>query len=263
MKIVGIQFDFEDQLIYYNTNQLDVKKNITVIAETDKGLEFGKVVTDMHPIDIEKLNEKPKKIIRIASKKDYLNFKGNKKLEQEALKTCKKLVSKYHLDMHILDVHVTFEKEQIIFHFTADNRIDFRDLAKELASIYKTRIELRQIGVRDKAKKVCGIGSCGQKLCCSRFLKDFESVSISMAKNQNLSLNPNKINGVCGRLLCCLTYENECYSAYKKKLPNVGQTVTIEEGTGQVTSIDILNQTYYVEIPHKGNIKVSVKDGSA
>ena len=255
-EIVGVKIDSEENMKYFDTNQIHVKKNITVIVETDKGTEFGKIVTDPHPIDASKLKESLQKIIRIASKKDYMNYKNNKKKALEALKTCKDIVHKKELDMNVIDAFYTFDKDQLLFHFTADNRVDFRDLARELASIYRTRIELRQIGVRDKAKKVCGFGVCGQKLCCSRFLNEFTSVSISMAKNQNLSLNPTKINGVCGRLLCCLKYEDDVYKEYKKEIPDVGATVEIKEGKGKVTSIDILAQKYTVDIPNVGLVEV-------
>ncbi len=255
-EIVGVMIDSEEKMKYFDTNQMNVKKNITVIVDTDKGLEFGKIVTDSHPVDASKLKEPLKKIIRIASKKDYINYKNNKKKAAEAYRKCKEIVRKKGLDMNVIDAFYTFDQSQLLFHFTADNRVDFRDLARELASIYKTRIELRQIGVRDKAKKVCGFGVCGQKLCCSRFLNEFTSVSISMAKNQNLSLNPTKINGVCGRLLCCLKYEDDVYKEYKKELPNVGATVEIKEGKGKVTNVDILSQTYTVDVPNVGPVEV-------
>ena len=158
--------------------------------------------------------------------------------------------------MNIIDASFTLDQSQLLFSFYSDNRVDFRDLARDLAAIYKTRIELHQIGVRDKAKKVGGVGICGQKLCCSRFINEFDSVSISMAKNQNLSLNPNKINGVCGRLLCCLKYENCCYKELKKKLPQVGQVVELESGKGKVVSVDVLKQSYEIENMNKEIIKI-------
>lgn len=255
-EIIGVTIDSEDKIIYFDTNQLNLKKNITVIVETDKGLEFGKITTEKHPVDSTKLKDPLYKVIRIATKKDYFNYKNNKKKAEEAFKLCKDLVKKHGLNMNIIDASYSFEREQLLFHFTADSRVDFRDLARELASIYKTRIELRQIGVRDKAKKVCGYGSCGQKLCCSRFLNDFSSVSISMAKNQNLSLNPTKINGVCGRLLCCLKYEDDVYKEYKKGLPELGRIVEIAEGKGKVIDVDILNRKYKVDIPNVGVVEV-------
>lgn len=261
-KIVGINFQENDDIIYFYTNEVKVKKNLTVVVETEKGLEFGKVVTDIHSIDEKNLKNKLGKIIRIATKKDYINYKENKKIEESALIKCKELVNKLDLDMNIIDVHYTFDRNQLIFEFYSDTRVDFRELAKNLAFIYKTRIELHQIGVRDKAKKVGGCGQCGQTLCCSRFLKEFNSVSISMAKNQNLSLNPNKINGVCGRLLCCLNYENDCYKECQKKVPKVGETVKIEGQSGQVVSVDILNGKYKVQCNNK-IIEVDTINGSS
>lgn len=255
-EIVGVLIDSEDKMTYFETNQLNLKKNITVIVETDKGLEFGKIVTDPHPIDSTKLKEPLYKIIRIATKKDYFNYKNNKKKANEALQTCKELVKQFGLNMNVIDASYSFDRDQLLFHFTADNRVDFRDLARELASVYKTRIELRQIGVRDKAKKVCGYGSCGQELCCSRFLNEFSAVSISMAKNQNISLNPTKINGVCGRLLCCLKYEDDIYKEYKKGLPELGKMVEMKEGKGKVIDIDILKRKYKVDIPNVGIVEV-------
>ncbi len=255
-EIVEVKIDTEEKLVCCDTNQMHLKKNITVIVQMEKGIAFGKVVTDSHRIDLSKLKEPLRKIVRIANKKDYYNYKENKKQAREALITCKKLVKKHNLNMNILDAIYAFDKDQLLFHFTADARIDFRELARELASMYKTRIELRQIGVRDKAKKVSGCGVCGQKLCCSRFLKEFTSVSISMAKNQNLSLNPNKINGVCGRLLCCLKYEDDFYAECRKTIPEVGSLIECKEGKGKVISIDVLQKKYSVEIPNVGIIEV-------
>lgn len=255
-EIVGVSIDSEERMIYFITNGIRLKKNITVIVETEKGIEFGKVCTDSHLIDTTKLKEPLKKIIRIASKKDYYNYKNNIKNSMEALAKCKEIVQRLNLSMNVIDAIYTFDRDQLLFHFTADNRVDFRDLARELASIYKTRIELRQIGVRDKAKKVCGYGVCGQKLCCSRFLNEFDTVSISMAKNQNLSLNPSKINGVCGRLLCCLKYEDDVYKNNRKSLPEVGKVVEEKAGKGKVVAVDILQQKYTVDIPNIGLVEV-------
>ncbi len=256
MKIVGIKFDDSDHIFYYYVNDLELKKNVTVIVEDNDVLQFGKVVTDIHPIEDKKLNKELGTVVRIASKKDFTKHLNNLKEAKQALKKCRELVNKYKLDMNIIDAIYTFNQDQLLFHFYADNRVDFRDLARDLASIYKTRIELRQIGVRDKAKMVSGVGLCGQKLCCARFLNEFDSVSISMAKNQNLSLNPTKINGVCGRLLCCLKYEDGCYKECRKGLPNVGQTVKTDNGEGKVISVDILKKTYRVET-EKGIIEVN------
>lgn len=247
-KIVGITLDNSDSIEYYYLNNLKINKNITVIVESDDVLRFGKVVTDIHSIDSSKLNKKLNNIIRIASKQDYHTNQKNIKDAKTAMKKCIKLAEEYKLDMKIIEVYYTHDREQLIFKFVSDTRIDFRNLARDLATIYHTRIELRQIGVRDKAKKVSGIGSCGQKLCCSRFIKEFDSVSIQMAKNQNLALNPSKINGLCGRLLCCLKYEDDCYTECRKKLPKIGKKIQTKDGKeGQVISLDILNKKYKIQ----------------
>lgn len=245
--IVGISFDNNDRIEYYYVNDLNIKKNLTVIVQTDNGLRFGKIVTDIHPIDNKKLKTKLNKIIRIASKQDYQNYQKNKKDAHQALKKCKNLAKEYGLQMNILEATYTFDREQLLFKFTSEERIDFRDLARDLAAIYHTRIELRQIGVRDKAKEIGGIGPCGQKLCCARYLNDFASVSINMAKNQDLALNPTKINGLCGRLLCCLKYEDDTYKECKKNCPKIGQIVKTEHGEGKVISVETLKQKYKVE----------------
>lgn len=257
-QIVGIDKTGNGNITYFYTNGLHLKKNVTVIVEEEKGKYFGKVLTEEHSIDENKLNETLGNVVRIASKKDYSKYKENQKDASMALKKCKKLVEKYNLEMNLLDANYTFDRDQLIFRFFSDKRIDFRELARELASIYKVRIELRQIGVRDKAKEVGGLGSCGQELCCHRYLKDFDSVSISMAKNQNLALSPNKINGLCGRLLCCLKYENECYVESKKGLPKVGEKVDVDDTTGTVVEVNILDRSYKVEIVGKGIVEVKL-----
>lgn len=257
-RIVGVDKRGNGSITYYNVSDLHLKKNVTVIVEEGKGKYFGKVVTEEHELDETKLNQKLGSVLRIASKKDYLKHKENLKDAAIALKKCKDLVKKYSLDMNLLDAYYTFDRDQLIFRFFSDQRVDFRELARELASIYRVRIELRQIGVRDKAKEIGGIGPCGQELCCHRYLKDFDSVSISMAKNQNLALSPNKINGLCGRLLCCLKYENECYLSSKKGLPKVGETVSCENEKGTVIDVDILSRSYTVDIPGVGKKEVKL-----
>lgn len=260
-EIVGVTFEKDGRIYYVLTNNFQTKIGYNVIVNTDKGLQFAKVATEPHKIDVNKLDKELNEIFRIASKQDYYNNNNNIREAKEAFKRCQSLVKKYKLDMRILDAAYTFDKDQLIFKFYSDNRIDFRELAKELANIYHTRIELRQIGVRDKAKEVGGVGLCGQKLCCARFLNNFDSVSIAMAKNQNLSLSPSKINGVCGRLLCCLKYEDDCYKKCKKELPSLGQTIKLNEGEGKVISIDILKNTYKVHL-NNGNI-IEVSNGSS
>lgn len=254
--IVGVDCKGNGNIEYFLTEKFHLKKNVTVVVSQDDKLQFGKVVTEEHPIDDAKLDKPLGKIIRIATKKDYQKYKANEKDAQEALKKCKKLAEKYQLNLTLLDARYTFDRDQLIFRFFSENRVDFRDLARELASIYRVRIELRQIGVRDKAKEVGGLGSCGQELCCHRFLKDFDSVSISMAKNQNLALSPTKINGCCGRLLCCLKYEDDVYKECRKDLPKQGDVVTIKEGTGNVIDVNILERKYVVHIDGVGNVEV-------
>ena len=257
MKVVGVLFENDEKVYYLDALDFNLKNNLTVVAKTDKGLFFVKVVST---------NEQNKdvigKVVRVSSKKDYNDYKNNQKLAKEALRKCRDLADKYNMNISVIDATFNLNKEQLLFHFYADERIDFRNLAKDLASIYKTRIELRQIGVRDKAKKVGGYGSCGQKLCCSRFLNDFDSISITMAKNQNLSLNPTKINGICGRLLCCLKYENECYQECKKILPKIGETVEENGEKGQVVSVNLIKQTYTVDLKNQGLVEVKYQDGS-
>ena len=216
IKVVGVSFDGNKQIYYFNPKSLDLKRNITVIVETERGLQFGKVELPPFEIDEKTLRSELRDVIRISTKKDYMDYKKNVKDSKEALVRCKRLVEEMNLDMQIMDASFTFDRSQLVFRFLSDSRVDFRKLARELANSYKTRIELRQVGVRDKAKEIGGCGLCGRQLCCSRFGSDFTSVSINMAKNQNLSLNPNKINGVCGRLLCCLKYENDMYKEYRK-----------------------------------------------
>lgn len=234
-----------DDKIYYVTTNLELKMNQTVVIEIEKGLYFSKIVS------LNETNKEPiGQVLRITTKKDYNEYKNNQKLAGQALKKCKDLVNKYKMDINVIDASFSLNKDQLLFHFYSDERIDFRNLAKDLAFIYKTRIELRQIGVRDKAKKVGGYGSCGQKLCCARFLNDFDSISISMAKNQNISLNPNKINGLCGRLLCCLKYENECYKECKKMLPKIGEIKEVDNKKGVIKSVNLIKGTYTLEFPN-------------
>lgn len=256
VEVVGITFKNNQRLYYFSPNKLKLKKNITVIVDTEKGLEFGKVELENFEIREDELKSALSKVVRIATKEDYSKFKQNEKEERKALSVCRELIKDYDLNMVVLDAHYTFDRSQLIFRFMSDARIDFRDLAKTLASKYKTRIELRQIGARDKAKEVGGCGQCGQTLCCARFLKDMDSVSINMAKNQNIALNPSKINGVCGRLLCCLKYEDENYKECRKCLPKIGSKVTTEKGEGKVTSVDVLKRKYSVDVPNVGIVEV-------
>lgn len=256
VEVVGVVFNNSNKVYYFSPKKLKLRSGITVIVETEYGTQFGKVVEGNKEIPSSRLNSELRNVIRIATKNDYQKNLKNISDAKKTLVKCKELVEKYGLNMQVIDATYNFDRSQLVFKFISDNRIDFRNLVKELASIYKTRIELRQVGARDRAKEIGGCGACGQKLCCSRFLKDLDAVSINMAKNQNLSLNPSKINGACGRLLCCLRYEDEVYTSYKFDLPTIGSKVTIPEGTGKVVAINILKKKYKVEIPDVGIVEV-------
>lgn len=253
MRVVGIQFRKEGKIYNYDTNGLKLSKYDTVIVNSEKGLQYANVVGN--PIEIE-LKDELQKVVRIATEQDKNIYEENLNISQEAMVKADEVAKSLNLSMNFVKCTYNFERSQLMFFYFADSRVDFRQLAKTLASIYKTRIELRQIGVRDKAKEISGIGLCGRKLCCSLYLKDLDSVTISMAKNQNLSLNPNKINGLCGRLLCCLNYENELYEENRKKVPEIGKKVKVDDAEGYVVSVDVPNLKYTVSTQDKGNIQV-------
>ena len=256
MKIVGVKFNNNTKVYYFNSKGLDLKVNLTVIVNTDKGLMFGKIV---EIVDSKRENDAYPEVVRVATKKDFQQHLRNIQDEKKALEKCRELSFKENLNMTIIDANYNFDKSQLIFRFLADERIDFRKLAKDLASNLKTRIELRQIGVRDKAKEIGGIGPCGRILCCSSFLTNFESVSINMAKIQGLALNPTKINGVCGRLLCCLNYENELYTELKKDVLDVGKKTFINGKEGKVISSEPLLGKYKVLIDDE-IIEIDIND---
>ena len=245
MKIVGVKLGNNSKIYYFDADDVNVKENDTVIVETEKGLQFGAIVKYIEETEIDKKIEY-KKVLRVTTKTDYKKYLNNLKDADKAIIKCNELAEKYNLNMKIIDASYTFDREQLIFRFVSDDRVDFRQLAKDLGAMFKTRIELRQVGIRDKAKEIGGFGPCGRKLCCNNFLTEFDSVSINMAKNQNLSLNPSKINGVCGRLLCCLKYENDNYNEYKKGLPDVGNKVNIDGVDGKVISVDVFKKSYRV-----------------
>ena len=248
--LVLVKLGDNDRAVYFNGNDLSINTGDNVIVDTEKGLQYG-VVKALNNDEFDA--SLYKNVVRVATSDDVKKNDDNINDAMFALKKCRKLVQKYGLNMKIIDAYYTFMREQLIFRFVSEDRVDFRNLAKELGAIYKTRIELRQIGIRDKARFVGGIGPCGRLLCCSTFLNDFASVSINMAKNQQLSLNPTKINGVCGRLLCCLTYENKNYTVSKKNMPNVGSKIDTKYGECKVLSIDIFNNTIKV-----GNDEVGI-----
>ena len=261
-EVVAVYFRKGGHAYYFDPNGLKLNKDDKVIVETEKGLEFGTVSIPNTQIDKSKLPLSVNKVLRICTKKDIANNNNNISLTKKALKKCKELVEEQKLNMVILDARYNFDKTQLMFVFMSDNRVDFRKLAKDLSQIYKTRIELKQVGVRDKAKEIGGYGFCGRELCCAKFLNEFDVVSINMAKNQNIALNPSKINGLCGRLLCCLKYEDECYCEYNKNLPKVGKKVSTESGDGKVISVDPLKQTYRVDLKDQGIVEVKVNESN-
>ncbi|MDA1898447.1 stage 0 sporulation family protein [Bacillus cereus] len=252
--VVGVRFKKAGKVYYFDPNQFDISENEFVIVETVRGIEYGKVVITKKQVDENDVVLPLKKVIRIANENDRTIVEENKHAAKEAYQVCQQKVVEHNLDMKLVDVEYTFDRNKIIFYFTADGRIDFRELVKDLATIFRTRIELRQIGVRDEAKMLGGIGPCGRMLCCSTFLGDFEPVSIKMAKDQNLSLNPAKISGLCGRLMCCLKYENDEYEAAKEQLPDLDQRIQTPHGTGRVIGLNILERLIQVELVDKERI---------
>ena len=246
-KMIGVRFKRPGKIYFFDPGKLRAEKGDFVIVETSQGEEYGEVVISNREIEEEKLVAPLKKVIRIATQKDRRQNEENKKKEEEAKKICIQKIKKHKLDMNLTDVEYKFDNSIIIFYFTAEGRIDFRELVKDLAGVFKTRIELRQIGVRDEVKRLGGNGICGRELCCCSFLGSFETVSIKMAKEQNISLNPSKIAGNCGRLMCCLKYEEEVYSDKLKKLPKVGAIVKTEEGTGEVCQVETLAERVKVK----------------
>ena len=249
--IVGVRFKRLGKIYFFNPKGLEVKKGDFVIVETVQGEEYGEVLIANRHIEDEKILNPLKTVIRIATPKDKKHYEECKKKEKEAFKVCQDKIKEHNLEMTLTDVEYKFDNSKLLFYFTADGRIDFRELVKDLAAIYKTRIELRQIGVRDEVKRIGGNGVCGRELCCCSFLRDFETVSIKMAKEQNLSLNPAKVSGNCGRLMCCLKYEEDVYKDKLSKLPNLGAIVKTSDGVGEVEGVETL----------KEQIKVKFKDG--
>ena len=255
-KVIGVRFRKAGKVYYFSPGDADIKAGQHVIVETARGVEYGHVVLGSHEVDDKKVIQPLKPVIRMATAADEEIERRNKEKEKEAFKICLEKIKKHELDMKLIDTEYTFDNNKILFYFTADGRIDFRDLVKDLASVFKTRIELRQIGVRDETKIVGGIGICGRPLCCASYLSEFIPVSIKMAKEQNLSLNPTKISGVCGRLMCCLKYEEETYEELNGRLPNIGDYVTTDDGLkGEVHSVSILRQLVKVVVTVNGDEK--------
>ena len=251
--IVGVRFKKSGKIYFFSPGNLHINLKNKVIVETALGEELGEVVAKKKLLTDNELNSPLKKVIRIANHKDIKHDEENKKKEKEAFKICEDKIKKLKLNMHLTDVQYTFDNSKLLFCFTADGRIDFRELVKELAAIFKTRIELRQIGVRDEVKRIGGNGVCGRELCCCSFLNNFETVSIKMAKEQNMSLNPSKISGNCGRLMCCLKYEQEVYEDKLSHLPKIGAVVQTEDGEGIVDSIETLKEIVKVKLKDDNN----------
>ena len=248
-KVIGVRFRTAGKIYFFSPGKLEIKTGDKVIVETARGVEFGSVVTGPKEVEDDKITQPLKSVIRLATEDDKKKEEKNKEKEKEAFKICLDKIHKHGLEMKLIDAEYTFDNNKVLFYFTADGRIDFRELVKDLASVFRTRIELRQIGVRDETKIRGGIGICGRPLCCHTYLSEFAPVSIKMAKEQNLSLNPTKISGVCGRLMCCLKNEQETYEELNRRLPGIGDTVTTPDGIqGNVQSVNVLRQLVKVVV---------------
>ncbi|GIQ67259.1 stage 0 sporulation protein [Xylanibacillus composti] len=253
--VVGVRFKKAGKIYYFDPIELPIEQEHHVIVETARGIEYGRVVIGKKLVDDADVVLPLKKVIRIADQKDADVVEQNKKAAGDAFQICLEKIKQHKLEMKLVDVEYTFDRNKVIFYFTADGRVDFRELVKDLASVFRTRIELRQIGVRDEAKMLGGIGPCGRTLCCSTWLGDFEPVSIKMAKDQNLSLNPTKISGLCGRLMCCLKYEHDNYESAKEEWPEVGSSVMTTDGEGRVTALIVEERLVQVKNKETGKTK--------
>ena len=248
VKVAGVKFKTAGKIYYFDPEELEVQLGDSVIVETARGMEFGMIAMEITEVDESEVVTPLKRIIRIADEKDHLQHEENLKKKKRAMDLCQEKIDKHGLVMKLIDVEYTFDNSKIVFYFTADGRVDFRELVKDLAGVFKMRIELRQIGVRDEAKMLGGIGSCGRDLCCHSWLSDFQPVSIKMAKVQNLSLNPSKISGICGRLMCCLKYENDIYMEFRKGMPDIGEKVRTPDGFGKVVDTNLLERDVKVRL---------------
>ena len=261
IKVIGVRFRQAGKIYNFAPGNLDIKKGQHVIVETARGVEYGEVVDDIKEVEEETIVTPLKQVIRIATKEDNQKALDNIEKEKKAFKICKEKIEKHGLEMKLIDTEYTFDNNKVLFYFTADGRIDFRELVKDLASVFKTRIELRQVGVRDETKMLGGIGVCGRPLCCNTYLSEFVPVSIKMAKEQNLSLNPTKISGICGRLMCCLNNEQKAYEYLNSNLPDVGEFVKTFDGLrGEVVSVNVLRQK--VKIVVEENDEREIKEYS-
>lgn len=248
VKVVGVRFKTAGKIYYFDPGELVIDLNCNVIVETARGIEFGLVVVPNREVDESEIVAPLKKVIRIATDEDVAHAAENDKKEKDAYNICLQKINDHKLDMKLIDVEYTFDNNKVLFYFTADGRVDFRELVKDLAAVFKTRIELRQIGVRDESKMMGGIGICGRVLCCNSFLGEFQPVSIKMAKEQSLSLNPTKISGTCGRLMCCLKYEQEAYEDLLDRVPKVGAIVDTPEGQGTVVEVNLLKEILKIKL---------------
>jgi cell fate regulator YaaT (PSP1 superfamily) len=242
IKVVGVKFKDAGKVYYFDPNGFSVEHGAHVIVETARGLEYGTVVKGVIEVEEAEIVPPLKPVVRVATKEDESRHQQNAEKKEKTLRQCQEKIDKHGLDMKLIDVEYTFDHGKVIFYFTSDGRVDFRDLVKDLAAVFKMRIELRQIGVRDEAKMLGGIGTCGKGLCCHTWLSEFEPVSIKMAKVQNLSLNPAKISGICGRLMCCLKYENDTYLKLRKGMPEPGERVKTKEGIAQIVDVNIFEE---------------------
>lgn len=252
--VVGVRFKKAGKIYFFDPDGIVIERGQFVVVETARGIEFGNVVIANKLVDEDDVVLPLKKVLRVADEKDYLQVEENRSAAKEAFNICMQKISEHSLEMKLVDVEYTFDRNKIIFYFTAEGRVDFRELVKDLAAIFKTRIELRQIGVRDEAKMLGGIGPCGRMLCCSTFLGDFDPVSIKMAKDQNLSLNPAKISGLCGRLMCCLKYENDDYENAKEQLPDLGEFIYTSHGNGKVVGLNLVEQVIQIELMEQNKV---------
>ena len=254
--VIGVRFRNAGKLFYFNPNSLWPRPGSMVIVETARGVEFGEVVTGVQEVQDEDITPPLRNCIRIATAEDEKHHKKNVELEKEAVTICQKKIVSHKLEMKLVGAEYTFDNNKLLFYFTSDKRVDFRAMVKDLALVFRTRIELRQIGVRDEAKMMGGLGMCGRPVCCSKFLGDFQPVSIKMAKEQSLTLNPSKISGICGRLMCCLKFEEDYYEKTRKKMPRLGKNVTTPDGIGMVQDLNILRETVKVRIESGDSVEI-------
>jgi len=258
--VIGVSFKDAGKIYYFDPDNIELEVGDNVIVETARGIEFGEVVLGKKEVSEEELVSPLKNVIRKATIKDREKHEKNLKLAEEAFDICLEKIADHGLPMKLIDVEYTFNHNKIMFYFTADGRVDFRELVKDLAAVFKTRIELRQIGVRDEAKMVGGLGPCGRRICCGKFLRDFDPISIKMAKKQDLSLNPAKISGLCGRLMCCLKYEVDIYKQLKNDMPEIGDTIELNIGEGEVVERNLIKKSVIVEMENNETMEIEYEE---